>query len=299
MLELDSTLQTVLDSLQEGVYIVDSQRKIVYWNKAAERITGFLTDEVVGAMCPENILNHVDDGGRPLCFGACHLIAAIEDGIEREERLFIHHKDGRRIQVLSHVTPFRDDQGSVIGAVETFLDTSSHSASIESIRRFREIALLDRVTRLGNRRYTETTILERMEELRRYGRPFGLLFIDIDAFQRINGAFGQKTGDLILQVTASTIRNCLRPFDFVGRWGGDEFVAVVVNVTARELQRIGERIRRLVEESTVTQSSTPIKITASVGASLARHGDTVSSLLKRADKLMRKSKQAGRNCVTA
>ncbi len=299
MLVPDGIFRDVVDGLQEGVYIVDSNRKIVFWNQAAERISGFHADEVIGASCPENILNHVDEGGRPLCYGACHLVAAMEEGIELEERLFIHRKDGRRIPVLSHVTPIRDEQGVVIGASESFLDTTTQSASIETIMRFREIALLDRVTRLGNRRYTETTVLERLEELRRYGRPFGVLFVDIDAFQKINGIYGRQAGDMILKATAKTIRASLRPFDFVGRWGGDEFVAVVVNITARELQMIGERIRRLVQESPIIHASTPIKITASVGATLAKGGDTVSSLLKRADGLMHRSKEAGRNCVTA
>ncbi len=295
---LNHLYRKVLDNLQEGVYCVDRDRTITFWSKSAERITGFSASEVIGTRCMDNILNHVDEKGQQLCRDACPLTQCLRKKKEQSSRMYLHHKNGHRIPVALHITPIFDNSGDLIGAVETFSDTSSQIAAIEKINELSEIALLDPVTRLGNRRSTESTISRRLEELRRYSWPFGLLFIDIDSFKMINDTFGHQTGDRALKMVGTTLRNSLRQFDFAGRWGGDEFVAILVNITADELKKIGERLRLLVSNSNVSRFRNPLWVTVSIGATLARQEDTTTSLLKRADELMYQSKQAGKNRTT-
>ena len=295
-LKLDEkTFLTILDDLQEGVYFVDRERTITYWSRSAERITGFKASEVVGTRCMENVLNHVDDSGRQLCLENCPLVKSMRSGRECEEHVYFQHREGHRIPVFVRVRPMRDAQGRIIGAVETFTDTSAHVANIEKINQLEEMALVDPLTRLGNRRCTEETITRRLEELRRYGWPFALLFMDIDSFKMINDAFGHETGDEALRMTAVTIRKSLRPFDYAGRWGGDEFVVLLVNVSGRGLRAAAERIRLLVARSNVRRFENPLWVTVSIGAAQARPGDTAAALLKRADELMYESKERGKN----
>jgi diguanylate cyclase (GGDEF)-like protein/PAS domain S-box-containing protein len=295
---LNHLYRKVLDNLQEGVYCVDKDRTITFWSKSAERLTGFSASEVVGTRCMDNILNHVDEKGMQLCREACPLTQCLREKKEQSRRMYLHHKNGHRIPVAVHTTPIFDCNDSLMGAVETFSDESAHIASIEKINELSELALLDPITRLGNRRSTESAISRRLEELRRYSWPFGLLFIDIDSFKMINDTFGHQTGDRALKMVGTTLRNSLRQFDFAGRWGGDEFVAILVNITADELKKIGERIRLLVSSSNVSRFRNPLWATVSVGATLARPEDTTTSLLKRADELMYQSKQAGKNRIT-
>lgn len=154
----------------------------------------------------------------------------------------------------------------------------------------REMALLDPLTGTGNRRYTELSINARLEETRRYGWPFGLLFIDIDYFKAVNDANGHETGDEVLKMVAKTLLSSMRPFDFLGRWGGEEFVALIMNVDEQRLRQIAERSRSLIEQSRLSKGSATVSVTVSVGATVARADDTLRVLIERADRLMYSSK---------
>jgi len=120
----DTQLGAVLDSLYDGVYIVDHTRRILFWNRGAEKITGYSAAEVTGRRCSDNILNHIDVGGNLLCRGACPLLKAILTGQEIEAKVYPLHKDGRRFPTLTHVTPIRDESGTIIAGIEIFRDIS-------------------------------------------------------------------------------------------------------------------------------------------------------------------------------
>ena len=156
---------------------------------------------------------------------------------------------------------------------------------------------LDPLTQLGNRGYTRMMLGGRLDELRRYGWPFGLLFIDVDYFKHVNDAHGHEVGDRTLHVIATTLLKSLRPFDFLGRWAGDEFLALIVNVGRDALTTVAERARILVERAQVEAGDGEVRVTVSVGGALARSEDTVDQLVARADALMYESKLAGRNQV--
>ena len=107
------------------------------------------------------------------------------------------------------------------------------------------MALLDPLTQLGNRAYTRMMLSSRLDELRRYGWPFGLLFVDVDYFKRVNDSHGHEVGDKTLRAIATTLLKSLRPFDFLGRWAGDEFLALIVNIGRDALSTVAERARML------------------------------------------------------
>lgn len=298
MVKPEGLFREVLDNLMEGVYFVDKARRITYWSKTAEKITGFRRREVVGSYCMDNILNHVDENGVSLCTDSCPATRCLDSGIASVERLYLHRKDGRRIQVSVRVAPIKDENGAIIGALETFADQTAQSAALTRVSELLEMALVDPLTRLANRRHTENTIRERLEESRRFGWNLGILFIDLDDFKKINDTSGHDAGDEALQVAARTLTSCLRPFDLVGRWGGDEFVAVLVHISRHDLSGIAERTRGLIADAMAFLFKNEARVTVSVGAVMAHHSDTVGLLLKRADELMYRSKQEGGDRVT-
>src|SRR5512141_2290713 len=87
----------IIDNLYDGVYFVDRDRNITFWNKGAERITGYKSAAVVGRPCSDNVLNHVDAQGLELCREHCPMAACILDGKVREADVFLHHADGHRL----------------------------------------------------------------------------------------------------------------------------------------------------------------------------------------------------------
>jgi diguanylate cyclase (GGDEF)-like protein len=171
---------------------------------------------------------------------------------------------------------------------------------MEAIRRVEElteIVFLDPLTGIGNRRYAEVVLDEKMAELERYGFRFGVLFVDVDRFKEINDAHGHERGDEVLKMVATTLARSARALDFVGRWGGEEFVVVLSNVTDFNLPLVADRARRLVEHSELPTPTGPIRATISVGATLVRKGEEAADVLRRADQLMYEAKSAGRNRV--
>lgn len=296
--DLAASFLEILDNLQEGVYFVDRERRIIFWNKAAERISGYRRDEVVGRSCSDNLLIHVDMHGRSVCRVACPVAECLEDTLPRETNLFLQHKDGHRVRVAVQVAPIRASDGEVIGVMECFQETPDLKTVSERMALLEEMALLDPVTRLPNRYHTESELRQRLEELERYGWNFGVMFIDVDFFKRINDAHGHDMGDRVLALVARTLSGCLRPFDIVGRWGGEEFLAIVLQVDGGKLETVANRALALVEQSRVGQGEEALRVTISIGATLARPEDTAETLLKRADLLLYQSKSSGRNRAT-
>lgn len=286
-----------LDELYDGVYYVDQERKIRYWNKAAERLTGYKSSEVVGKPCSD-ILTHIDDKGVNFCKGDCPLAKTTVDGRAREADLYLLHKNGHRVPVSIRVAPIRDANGQITGAVQIFSDKSPVVTVRQRLEQCEKMALLDPLTNCPNRRYIKMNLNSRLDEMHRYGWPFGILFIDIDHFKRVNDAYGHDVGDEILKMIAKTLLNNLRPFDILGRWGGEEFTAIIANVKEQQLYSIANRFRLLVENSALHKGPDTVRVTVSIGATFAESNDTIDALLKRADQLMYHSKISGRNRVS-
>jgi PAS domain S-box-containing protein len=120
----DTALGLVLDSLFDGVYIVDRERRILFWNRGAEGLTGYTAAEVMDQRCSDDILNHIDEEGRMLCKGRCPLVRCITTGEDVREKIYPLCKDGRRFPVETHVAALRDGTGAIIGAMEVFRDVS-------------------------------------------------------------------------------------------------------------------------------------------------------------------------------
>ncbi len=290
--------QELLDNLYDGVYCVDGRRRITFWNKAAEAITGYSRQEVLGRPCSDNLLRHINDQGTGLCLRACPLARTIADGQSRTAAVYLHHKDGHRLPVAVRVTPLRNHAGEIIGAVEVFSDNSEKVAALQRLKELENLAYLDPLTGIANRHYLEIFLEARFNELWRLGWSFGLVFADIDHFKEVKDSYGHLAGDLVLQTVAKTwAKNC-RSYDLVGRWGGDEFLCVLSHLgKPQKLRMIADRLRHLAENSSVPFNDQPISVTLSLGATLVRSEDTNTSIIERVDRLLYQSKQAGCNCL--
>lgn len=289
--------RTLLDSVFEGVYYVDRERRITYWNRGAEDLTGYRAADVLGRRCLDGMLNHVDEAGCSLCQSACPLLRTMLDGRPREAPLYVHHRDGHRLPVSVRTAPIVDAAGAIIGGVEVFRNRLTAPSSAAELEEFRRRAQYDELTALVNRRALDLQLQARLEDMKRFQWPFGVLLIDIDRFKSVNDTHGHLVGDQCLQVVARTLANSVRQKDVMGRWGGEEFLAIVPVLHAEELRALAERLRFLVEASTVPERS-DLRLTISIGAVLARPEDAAEDLVRRADALLYQSKAQGRNRVS-
>lgn len=287
----------MLENMYEGIYFVDSNRMITFWNKGAERITGFKSSEIIGKYCFDNILNHVDDKDNHLCKGGCPLHKTIVDGIKREVGVYLHHKQGHRVSVAVRTIPLKVDN-KIVGAVEVFVDDNEKAEINKQVNQLKMFALYDQLTELPNRRYIDSFINNRFKEFVELKIPFAVAMIDIDYFKRFNDQYGHDVGDIVLKMISKTFKTILRKNDLIGRWGGEEFLAVLTAVSEEELKKISEKVRALVERSVIRNEETPLNVTISIGSTMVQKGDTAKSLQKRADNALYMSKESGRNKVT-
>ncbi len=292
----DRVFKELIDNLTEGIYFLDRSRRITYWNRGAERLTGYPAEEVLGRCCADGLLQHMDPAGRLLCNDGCPMEATMRDGCERATELFLHHRKGHRVPITVRAVPIRGIAGEIVGAVEVFNDISGQVLAAERIRELEALSLIDPLTGAGNRRYTEIQLDSRLAEKKRYGLPVGLLFLDVDRFKSVNDQYGHAAGDDVLRVVGRTLANGLRAGDFLGRWGGEEFVVLVGGLDARRLAEAGQRLRTLVARSSVP-AVPDLEVTISVGVTEARADDTMASFIARADARMYEAKKRGRDRV--
>lgn len=288
-------LAGVLDAIGDGIYVVDRERRIRFWNSGAERLTGYPADEAVGRWCGDGMLDHIDDDGASVCGSRCPLLETMRDGRRRECRVHLHHQDGSMVPVRVAASPLYDATGEITGAVEVFVDDSARVQTARAVAALTERTLLDPLTGLGNRALLDRVLAGRVDAHNAGGPPFGLLFIDVDRFKCVNDTHGHQVGDRVLQVLSRTFTQGRRSDDVVVRYGGEEFVVVTGSIDTEGLITLADRLRMLAAQSRVPVADGVVRVNVSVGAALARFGDTAEVLLGRADARLLQAKRAGRD----
>ena len=283
----------LLDRVSDGVYFVDRDRRITYWNAGAERLTGYRADEMLGRSCSEGFLRHVDGVGRQLCANGCPLAAVMADGESREADVYLHHRDGQRVPVAVQGHALRAPDGAVVGSAEVFAARVSRTAA----DRLGDDSP-DPVTGLPSRRWGERHLEALLRGVAEGAATLGVLFVDADRFKEVNDTFGHRTGDDVLRMLGQSLANGLRAGDVAMRWGGEEFLILLPGIDQPGLEATAERVRMLVANSWIQRGRAQVRVTVSVGATMAAVADTADDLVDRADQLMYASKRGGRNRAT-
>jgi diguanylate cyclase (GGDEF)-like protein len=169
---------------------------------------------------------------------------------------------------------------------------------VRDSRRMRVMAMTDELTRLPNRRHLLALAEEELARARADGEPLSLIAFDIDHFKRVNDTWGHAAGDVVLQRVAHACRNALRPGDRVGRTGGEEFTALLPSTRGRDAFAIAERLRAAVESTDCTDIDPSLRVTISLGVAERNESeDTVARIAARADEMLYRAKESGRNRV--
>lgn len=166
----------------------------------------------------------------------------------------------------------------------------------KSRRRLATLANADKVTGIFNRQYFDKISAEEFEKAKVAQRNFSILFVDLDHFKEVNDNYGHRTGDDVLRAIAWLIQKACRNTDIVARYGGEEIVVILPNTVSDDAIKIGEEIREIVAKQ--TRERLGIAVTVSVGvAGFPQDGDSLSSILEKADQALYQAKEKGRNRV--
>ena len=164
------------------------------------------------------------------------------------------------------------------------------------VERVKQLAYLDGLTGIFNRRFFELRIEEEMERARRFDSGMAVIMVDIDQFKRLNDEFGHLLGDEVLRQVSSIFSQQLRKIDVVCRYGGEEFAILLSQTTHQHALGVAEKLRRIIDTWQFPGVPRPVTISAGV-ATCPEHGTTRDDLVKAADAGLYAAKQAGRNCV--
>lgn len=259
-----STLSTVLNSMNDAVYVVDRSRRIIFWNRAAETVTGYLADDVMGRCCSDDILNHIDEDGHLLCRGKCPLETTMETGVECSAKVYPLHKQGRRFPTMTRIGALRDEAGTVVAGIEIFRDISSEE----------EFRLLQEKFNALIKKYVSNATLEGVLSQLQHGTGHGqhsvmrdltVLYMDIVGFTAFSESHdpGQVTGMLndLFAICQVLTTECHGDID---KFIGDAIMAVFVD--ANDAVEAGKKILRAIPDfNDIRESEHEEKIRVRIG----------------------------------
>lgn len=309
LLESNKKMDSLLQSLAEGVYGVDTEGKCTFVNHSFLKILGYDSeDEIVGKHIHELIHHSNADGSHHLAEN-CKIYAAYKSNIAIHcaDEVF-WHKNGQALQVEFWSRPIVLD-GVVMGAIATFFDITERKKMEAQIQ---HLALHDALTGLPNRRL----LIERINQAQLSGKrnlQYGaVMFMDLDNFKPLNDQHGHDAGDKLLIEVAARLRHCVREMDTVARIGGDEFVVMLAKLDRDELrakqlaEKIAEKIRSDLSQpyliNVINEAGVDVKVehycTASIGVVLFKgNSPGKEEMIKIADDMMYQAKNAGRNNI--
>lgn len=289
---------TIFNHLEDAIVCLDSGQKIIFWNKAAEQISGRDAAEVLEKICFDDLALFGDAEGVNICKGKCPVKLTLKDGVDRTLDVYLQHKEGFRIPVTLRIIPVPNEAGEIVGAAGVFVNIAPKVTIPLNVVQLEQMALIDPDTGIASKQYLDMTLKTRLEEFQKYNLSFGLIYVDVDNYDRILEKHGRFNAGKILRTVARTLHKNIRFFDIVGRWSTEEFLVVLLNIDESRLDIVANKLRLLIGESYITTETGMLNATVSMGASLVLRYDSVESLVKRGEQLMMHSKWLGKNRVS-
>ena len=174
-----------------------------------------------------------------------------------------------------------------------------HERLEDNARRLIRVAQTDDLTQIWNRPAIMRRLEEELARSNRLRLPLALFMLDVDHFKQVNDRHGHLAGDAVLKEVAARMHSVCRPYDVVGRYGGEEFIAVLHNTSREDISALAQRFRNAIAERPINVAENALTVTASIGAAWYHPQKqlTVDALVDFADKLLYQAKENGRNRV--
>ncbi|ALK98030.1 response regulator receiver modulated diguanylate cyclase [Massilia sp. WF1] len=285
--EQTERLRMIVDSMDQGLLIVERNGRVQYANPACDRYLGYAADELVGRSLAELVAQQdsYPDG--------CSAMEAIGHGTRE---VLIRHRDGGLRAMDLTMTPIHAADGQFLALLH---DITHHKQSEDALQR---AAMLDPLTHIANRRHFDTFLEKEWQRAIRNAQPMSLVVLDVDHFKLYNDTLGHVAGDVCLQKVAQALdAHALRPTDLAARYGGEEFVLLFAETPHEAATRLAEAIRTTVEALQLPNPRSPTSpwITASIGVAtiVPTQLDTIEQFFVCADRAMYAAKEGGRNRV--
>ena len=276
----------VFETTADAIVISDADDRVVMVNTAFSKVTGYDAQAIVGKILDESPFGPLD-------------VAEAQSRDQRLDRDGVvtaevprAHKDGTLLSLWLTASVVRNADGNIRNYVRVFTDISPLK---ETQQKLEQLASLDSLTGLPNRRLLQDRLEQAAHRAQRNKKEMAVMFIDLDGFKKVNDTLGHDVGDLLLQQVALRLQKCIRLSDSIGRLGGDEFAIILEDTQQPEdAMIVGERILAAFASPFVLDGHR-VTATASIGIAIyPEDGTEPAELLKNADVAMYRAKQAGR-----
>lgn len=290
-------LKQITDVLGEGVFLVDSDGKIIFANPEAMRLLGYSFDEIEGSLIHEVIYKQQPDGTLYKS-GENPFFNAIASGNDYNNDDGVFTCKSGLLMPISFVcrAVFKNEIRD--GAVIAFRDITVQKKNLQSLEGINELlekqATTDALTGIFNRMKFNQTLTNEIKRAERYKAPLSLILFDIDYFKQVNDRYGHLSGDTVLKHLARLVAANLREIDIFARWGGEEFVIQAPETSLDCAIKLAEKLRNKIESYDFPE---PPKVTVSFGVTTFRSSDNNITLVNRADEALYRAKKGGRNQV--
>jgi diguanylate cyclase (GGDEF)-like protein/PAS domain S-box-containing protein len=279
-------VEAALDVYPEGLALLDLDERVVFWNRAAEGVTGYSGAEVVGRRLPEAL--------EPLALGRdcdAHAESHSEPQPGRGSRVHAQHKLGRDVPALARRRILRDGLGGRIGAALVF-----HCGETQTALPHGETSEVEEVRQ--SQLELEDRLSNEFQMFLHEGVPLALLWVRVDQARELRKTHGARACETMLEAVERTIANGLRPGEEVGRWGDDEFLVLAHECSPEGLEGHAQTLAGLARTADFRWWGDRVSLTVSVGAAVAEPSETLAQLLERAQAAAVDSAHAGGNHMT-
>lgn len=249
---------------------------------AFSKVSGYTKDELIGQKM--DIISNKEDQNKLFK----ELWNTILQGEQWHGEINNKTKEGKSYWLEQTIIPIKDEEQEITSFMAVGND-------ITAKKELEVLSVTDKLTNISNRRQIDETLHLETEKSSRYDNPLSIILIDIDHFKRVNDTYGHQIGDEVLKSVAKIMKNNIRKIDFIGRFGGEEFMIICPETGKDGAMSLAEDIRRKVEEHTF---DTVNRVTISLGVTTYdKERDDASSLFKKCDAALYLAKDAGRNRV--
>lgn len=287
-----------IESLYDGFYVVDANLQFVVFSPGLEKLADLRAIDILGESWTPNSLPLMNKESIKLSTAECSMNRVIANGKPITTEFMLERPGGRMINIEVQSVPMFGDDGHLMGIAEIYRDLSRGLKRPQEFNDLKQAASMDALTSVANRGELETqlTIMISRAHKDRNAPPLSLMFIDADHFKNINDSYGHTVGDEVLVEMARLFQHETYSGELVGRYGGEEFVILCPETDLENAVKKAGRLRLAICNLSIKNlNKTPIS--ASFGVAQLEEGDSVESLLRRADAALYRAKETGRNKV--
>jgi diguanylate cyclase (GGDEF)-like protein/PAS domain S-box-containing protein len=293
MVDQSEILKAALCALDEGLVVLDCEAKVLFWSPAATAISGYLGSEMLGRPLPDGFYEVDATHLGPVQHDTAVAVATTRD---RPVLANIRHLQGHTLPAMMHRIALRDEMGGRLGTllrfytveeIDTVLHGDTEGDSFSDQRLEQSLSAIEDRLDEAQREWTNNAV------------PYGVMWILVDQAPALRKTHGHDASEAMMAIVEKTLLHGLRPTEILGRWGSNEFLVLAHERTMEMLDAHGRYLAGLTRTADFRWWGDRTSLTVSIGVAQAEISESLSCLLKRAQKAMHHSQYAGGNKVTS